>query len=206
LTVIAKPLFWLLSQVHKLVGNWGLAIIMVTLIIKAIFYPLAQTSGRSMARMRNIAPRVKALQERYKDNREDLGKQMMELYKREKVNPLGGCLPMLVQIPVFMGFYWVLLESVEMRQAPFMLWIQDLSSKDPFYILPIIMAGAMFLQYRLQPKPADELQAKLFMILPLVMSVTFAFFPSGLVLYWVTNTLLSIAQQWNINRRISAAG
>ena len=131
---------------------------------------------------------------------------MMELYKREKINPAAGCLPMLIQMPVFFAFYWVLLESVEMRQAPFMLWIQDLSSKDPFYILPIIMAGAMFLQYRLQPKPADELQAKLFMILPLVMSVTFAFFPSGLVLYWVTNTLLSIAQQWNINRRIAAAG
>ena len=206
LTMLSRPLFSLLQFVHKLLGNWGWTIVLTTFLLKLVFYPLSEASGKSMARMRTLGPRIKNLQDTYKDDKQKLGQAMMDLYKREKINPAAGCLPMLIQMPVFFAFYWVLLESVEMRQAPFMLWIQDLSSKDPFYILPIIMAGAMFLQYRLQPKPADELQAKLFMILPLVMSVTFAFFPSGLVLYWVTNTLLSIAQQWNINRRISAAG
>ena len=203
LTVIAKPLFWLLSQVHKLVSNWGLAIILVTIIIKAIFFPLAQTSGRSMARMRNIAPRVKALQDRYKDNREELGKQMMELYKREKVNPLSGCLPMLVQIPVFMGFYWVLLESVEMRQAPFVGWLHDLSVKDPFFVLPAIMCAAMFGQFKMNPTPPDPTQAKVFAIMPFFMTAMMAFFPAGLVLYWITNTGLSIAQQWHINKVVA---
>ena len=158
-----------------------------------------------MAKMKLVAPRMKQLQETYKDDRQKLGQAMMELYKKEKVNPAAGCLPMLIQLPVFLAFYWVLLESVEMRQAPFIGWIQDLSSRDPFFILPAIMAGAMFLQYKLQPTPADPVQAKVFMILPLVMSVMFAFFPAGLVLYWVTNTILTIAQQWNINRRIEAA-
>jgi YidC/Oxa1 family membrane protein insertase len=148
---------------------------------------------------------MKQLQETYKDDRAKLGTAMMALYKKEKVNPAAGCLPMLVQLPVFLAFYWVLLESVEMRQAPFAFWIQDLSSRDPLFILPAIMAVAMFLQYKLQPTPADPVQAKVFMVLPLVMSVMFAFFPAGLVLYWVTNTILTIAQQWNINRRIEAA-
>ena len=206
LTMLSRPLFSLLQFVHKLLGNWGWTIVLTTFLLKLVFYPLSEASGKSMARMRTLGPRIKNLQDTYKDDKQKLGQAMMDLYKREKINPAAGCLPMLIQMPVFFAFYWVLLESVEMRQAPFMLWIQDLSSKDPFYILPIIMAGAMFLQYRLQPKPADELQAQLFMSLPLVMSVTVAFFPSGLVLYWVTNTLLSIAQQWNINRRISAAG
>lgn len=206
LTMLSRPLFSLLQFVHKLLGNWGWTIVITTFLLKLVFYPLSEASGKSMARMRTLGPRIKNLQDTYADDKQKLGQAMMELYKREKINPAAGCLPMVIQMPVFFAFYWVLLESVEMRQAPFMLWIQDLSSKDPFYILPIIMAGAMFLQYRLQPKPADELQAKMFMILPLVMSVTFAFFPSGLVLYWVTNTLLSIAQQWNINRRIAAAG
>ena len=204
--MLSRPLFSLLQFVHKLLGNWGWTIVITTFLLKLVFYPLSEASGKSMARMRTLGPRIKNLQDTYADDKQKLGQAMMELYKREKINPAAGCLPMVIQMPVFFAFYWVLLESVEMRQAPFMLWIQDLSSKDPFYILPIIMAGAMFLQYRLQPKPADELQAKMFMILPLVMSVTFAFFPSGLVLYWVTNTLLSIAQQWNINRRIAAAG
>jgi YidC/Oxa1 family membrane protein insertase len=203
LTVIAKPLFWLLSQVHKLVNNWGLAIILVTIIIKGIFFPLAQTSGRSMARMRNIAPRVKALQDRYKDNREELGKQMMELYKREKVNPLSGCLPMLVQIPVFMGFYWVLLESVEMRQAPFVGWLHDLSVKDPYFVLPALMCAAMFGQFKMNPTPPDPTQAKVFAIMPFFMTAMMAFFPAGLVLYWITNTGLSIAQQWHINKVVA---
>jgi YidC/Oxa1 family membrane protein insertase len=205
LTLLAKPLFWLLEKAHDLVGNWGWAIVLVTLALKLVFYPLSETSGKSMAKMRVLAPRIKNLQDTYKDDREKLGKAMMEMYQREKINPLAGCLPILIQMPVFFAFYWVLLESVEMRQAPFMGWIQDLSAKDPFYVLPVVMAGAMFVQYKLNPAPPDPIQAKVFMILPIVMSVTFAFFPAGLVLYWVTNTILSIAQQWNINRRIEAA-
>jgi YidC/Oxa1 family membrane protein insertase len=205
LTLLAKPLFWLLEKAYDLVGNWGWAIVLITFALKLVFYPLSEASGRSMAKMRVLAPRIKNLQDTYKDDREKLGKAMMEMYQREKINPLAGCLPILIQMPVFFAFYWVLLESVEMRQAPFMGWIQDLSSKDPFFVLPVIMAGAMFVQYKLNPAPPDPIQAKVFMILPIVMSVTFAFFPAGLVLYWVTNTILSIAQQWNINRRIEAA-
>ena len=206
LTVLAQPLFDALGWVHKLTGNWGVAIILVTLMLKLIFYPLSETSGRSMAKMKLLQPRIKNLQETYKDDREKLGRAMMDLYKREKVNPATGCLPMIIQIPVFFAFYQVLLESVEMRQAPFALWIHDLSSKDPLFILPAIMAGAMLVQYKLNPQTGvDPVQQKVFMIMPLVMSVTFAFFPAGLVLYWVTNTLLSILQQWNINRRIAAA-
>jgi YidC/Oxa1 family membrane protein insertase len=205
LTPLAKPLFLVLEFVHKIFGNWGVAIILTTFLLKLLFYPLSEASGKSMARMKTLGPRMKNLQETYKDDREKLGRAMMDLYKREKVNPAAGCLPILIQFPVFIAFYWVLLESVEMRQAPFFGWLQDLSSQDPYFILPIIMAGAMFLQYKLQPTPTDPVQAKVFMILPLVMSVTFAFFPAGLVLYWVTNTVLSIAQQWNINRRIERA-
>ena len=205
LTLLAKPLFWLLEQAHKLTGNWGWAIILITALLKGVFYPLSEASGKSMAKMRMLAPRIKNLQDTYKDDREKLGKAMMEMYQREKINPLAGCLPIVIQMPVFFAFYWVLLESVEMRQAPFLGWLQDLSSKDPYFVLPVIMAGAMFVQYKLNPAPPDPIQAKVFMILPLVMSVTFAFFPAGLVLYWVTNTILSIAQQWNINRRIEAA-
>jgi YidC/Oxa1 family membrane protein insertase len=200
LTLIAEPLFWLLDKVHKVVANWGLAIIIVTFLIKLVFYKLAETSGRSMARMRNITPRMKALQERYKDNREELGKQMMELYKREKVNPVAGCLPMLVQIPFFIAFYWVLMESVEMRQAPFFGWLNDLSTMDPYFILPVIMAVAMYLQFKLNPAPPDPIQAKVFAFMPVVMAVTMAWFPSGLLLYWITNTVLSILQQWHINK------
>jgi YidC/Oxa1 family membrane protein insertase len=205
LTFLSRPLFWLLDKAHGIFSNWGLAIIAVTFLLKLVFYPLSEASGKSMAKMKLVAPRIKQIQETYKDDREKLGRAMMELYKKEKVNPASSCLPMLIQLPVFLAFYWVLLESVEMRQAPFFGWIQDLSSRDPFYILPLIMAGAMFMQYKLQPTPPDPIQAKMFMILPIVMSVTFAFFPAGLVLYWVTNTLLTIAQQWNINRRIEAA-
>jgi YidC/Oxa1 family membrane protein insertase len=204
LTILAQPLFWLMDKVHSWVSNWGVTIVIVTFLLKLLFYPLSEASGRSMAKMKNLAPRIKNLQETYKDQREKLGKAMMELYQREKVNPVAGCLPMVIQIPVFLAFYWVLLESVEMRQAPFMGWINDLSARDPFFILPLIMAVAMFIQYKLNPAPPDPVQAKVFMIMPLVMSVTFAFFPSGLVLYWVTNTVLSILQQWNINRRIEA--
>ena len=202
LYLLAEPLFWLLDKAHAGTGNWGVAIILITLLLKILFYPLSEASGRSMAKMKALAPRIKNLQEMYKDDREKLGKATMELYQREKVNPVAGCLPMIIQMPVFLAFYWVLLESVEMRQAPFMGWIHDLSSKDPYYILPAIMAAAMFAQFKLNPSAADPTQQKVMMVMPLVMSVTFAFFPAGLVLYWVTNTLLSMAQQWNINRRI----
>jgi YidC/Oxa1 family membrane protein insertase len=204
LTIIAQPLFWLLEQVHKFVGNWGVAIIAVTFLLKLVFYKLTETSGRSMAKMRAIQPRIKNIQERYKDDREQLAKQTMELYKREKVNPVAGCLPTIVQIPVFLAFYWVLLESVEMRQAPFFGWIQDLSSKDPYIILPIIMGIGMFGQFKLNPTPADPMQAKMFAFMPVIMTVMMAWFPSGLVLYWITNTGLSILQQWNINRVVEA--
>ncbi|MFO1410288.1 MAG: membrane protein insertase YidC [Steroidobacteraceae bacterium] len=204
LTTLAQPLFWLLDWVHRVVGNWGFTIIIVTFLLKLLFYPLSEASGKSMAKMKTLAPRMKNLQELYKDDREKLGRATMEMYQKEKVNPLAGCLPMLIQIPVFLAFYWVLLESVEMRQAPFLGWLNDLSSKDPYYILPAIMAGAMFVQFKLNPQMGDPVQQKIMMIMPLAMSVTFAFFPSGLVLYWVTNTVLSILQQWNINRRIAA--
>jgi len=204
LTILSQPLFWLLEKVYGFVGNWGWAIIIVTLLLKLLFYKLTETSGRSMAKMRTIAPRIKSIQERYKDDREQLAKQMMEIYKREKINPVAGCLPILVQIPVFLAFYWVLLESVEMRQAPFMLWIQDLSSKDPFFILPILMGVAMYGQFKLNPAPPDPMQAKIFAFMPVIMTVMMAWFPSGLVLYWLTNTLLSIAQQWKINKVVEA--
>jgi YidC/Oxa1 family membrane protein insertase len=204
LTILAQPLFWLLQKVHGFVGNWGWAIIIVTILLKLLFYKLTETSGRSMAKMRTLAPRIKSIQERYKDDREQLAKQMMELYKREKINPVAGCLPILVQIPVFLAFYWVLLESVEMRQAPFMGWIQDLSSKDPFFVLPILMGVAMFGQFKLNPQPPDPVQAKVFQFMPVVMTVMMAWFPAGLVLYWLTNTLLSIAQQWKINKVVAA--
>jgi len=190
----------LLSKVHTLVQNWGLAIILVTILIKLAFYKLTEASGRSMAKMRKIQPRMKALQERYKDDRQGLSQAMMDLYKREKVNPAAGCLPILIQMPFFLAFYWVLLESVEMRQAPFALWITDLSSRDPFFILPIVMGVAMLFQQRLNPAPADPIQARVMQIMPIVFTGFFAFFPAGLVLYWVTNTLLSIAQQWRINK------
>jgi YidC/Oxa1 family membrane protein insertase len=205
LSVLSTPLFWLLDRVHRVVGNWGFTIIIVTFLLKLLFYPLSEASGRSMAKMKALAPRLNSLRESYKDDREKLNRAMMELYQREKVNPLAGCLPMLIQIPVFLAFYWVLRDSVEIRQAPFIFWINDLSSRDPFFVLPALMAGAMFVQYKLNPQVGDPVQQKVFMFMPLAMSVTFAFFPAGLVLYWVTNTVLSILQQWNINRRIEAA-
>jgi YidC/Oxa1 family membrane protein insertase len=204
LTIISQPLFWLLSKVFAFVGNWGVAIIAVTLLIKLAFYKLTESSGRSMAKMRNLQPRMKALQDRYKDDRQALSQAMMDLYKREKVNPAAGCLPILIQMPFFLAFYWVLLESVEMRQAPFALWITDLSTRDPYFILPLIMGAAMFIQQKLNPAPADPVQAKVMQIMPVMFTGFFAFFPSGLVLYWVTNTLLSIAQQWKINRVVEA--
>ena len=204
LTILSNPLFAILAWVHKYVGNWGWAIIIVTILIKLAFYKLTEASGRSMAKMREIQPRMKALQDRYKDDRQALSQAMMELYKREKINPAAGCLPILIQMPFFLAFYWVLVESVEMRQAPFALWITDLSTRDPYFILPLIMGAAMLVQQKLNPAPADPVQAKVMQIMPIMFTVFFAFFPSGLVLYWVTNTLLSIAQQWKINKVVHA--
>jgi YidC/Oxa1 family membrane protein insertase len=200
LTVLAQPLFTGLNYVHKLIGNWGWSIIIVTALIKLLFYPLSQASGRSMAKMRSVGPRMKQIQETFKDDREKLGRAMMDLYKKEKINPLAGCLPMVVQIPVFISFYRVLLESVEMRQTPFLLWINDLSSRDPYFVLPLLMGGAMFAQFKLNPAPPDPMQAKIMQFMPLIMTGMMAWFPSGLVLYWLTNTVLSIAQQFRINQ------
>ncbi len=205
LTVIAKPIFWLMKQIHAVVGNWGWSIILLTLIIKLAFYKLSETSYRSMANMRKMTPRIQALKDRYGDDKQRLNQAMMELYKKEKINPLGGCLPILVQIPVFIALYWVLLESVELRQAPFILWIQDLSIKDPYFVLPVIMGISMFIQQKLNPAPPDPIQAKVMMALPFIFTVFFAFFPAGLVLYWVTNNILSITQQWYITRQIEKA-
>jgi len=200
LTIISHPLFLVLNFVFGIVGNWGVAIIAVTILIKLVFYKLTESSGRSMAKMRNLQPRIKAMQERYKDDKQAQSQAMMELYKTEKVNPAAGCLPILIQMPFFLAFYWVLLESVEMRQAPFAFWITDLSVRDPFFILPLIMGAAMFFQQKLNPQVGDPIQVKVMQIMPIMFTAFFAFFPSGLVLYWVTNTLLSIAQQWNINK------
>lgn len=203
LTVIAQPIFWLLKHIHALVGNWGWAIILLTMLIKLGFYKLSEASYRSMANMRKLQPRLASLKERFGDDRQKLNTAMMEMYKKEKINPLGGCLPIVVQIPVFISLYWVLLETVEMRQAPWILWIKDMSSADPYFILPLIMGVTMFLQQKLNPAPIDPMQAKVMMAMPLLFTVFFAFFPSGLVLYWVVNNTLSIAQQWVITKRIA---
>lgn len=202
LTIIATPLFWLLSTIQKLVHNWGLAIILLTVLIKAAFYPLSAASYKSMAHMKKVAPRLQQIKERYGDDREKLHQAMMELYKTEKINPMGGCLPILVQVPVFIALYWVLLGSVEMRHAPFMLWITDLTASDPYYVLPVLMGVSMIIQTSLNPTPPDPIQAKMMKIMPVAFSIFFFFFPAGLVLYWLVNNVLSIAQQWTINRSI----
>jgi len=206
LTVIASPLFWVLSAVHDVVKNWGVAIIIVTIIIKLIFFPLSAASYKSMAKMRMMAPKLQKLKELHGDDRQKLHQAMMELYKTEKINPLGGCLPIVIQIPVFIALYWVLLGSVEMRQAPFMLWIKDLSSPDPIFVLPILMGISMIVQTRLNPEPPDPIQAKVMKIMPIAFSVFFFFFPAGLVLYWLVNNILSIGQQWAITKRLESAG
>ncbi|MDH5444493.1 MAG: membrane protein insertase YidC [Gammaproteobacteria bacterium] len=204
LTFIAKPIFWLLNWIHDMLGNWGWAIIVLTIIIKLVFYKLSEASYKSMANMRKIHPRLVAIKERCGDDKQKLHQAMMELYKKEKINPLGGCLPILVQIPVFIALYWVLLESVEMRQAPWILWVQDMSRADPYFILPVIMGVTMIAQHKLNPTPLDPMQAKMMMILPFVFTVFFAFFPAGLVLYWVVNNILSIAQQAYITKVVMA--
>ena len=204
LTIIAKPLFWLLSNIHGFIGNWGVAIIVLTILLKAAFFKLSATSYRSMAHMREMAPRMQSLKEKFGDDKQKLQQAMMEMYRKEKINPLSGCLPILVQIPVFIALYWVLLGSVELRHAPFFGWITDLSAKDPYYILPILMGASMIVQTYLNPAPADPLQAKIMKIMPVVFSIFFFFFPAGLVLYWLVNNILSIAQQWYINKTIHA--
>ena len=202
---LAEPIFWLLEHIHNLLGNWGFSIIVLTLIIKLAFFPLSAASYRSMARMRAVSPRLQALKEQFGDDRQKMSQAMMELYKKEKINPLGGCLPILVQMPVFLALYWTLLESVEMRQAPWILWITDLSIKDPFFILPIIMGATMFIQQQLNPTPPDPMQARVMKMMPIIFTFFFLWFPAGLVLYWVVNNVLSIAQQWYITRKIEAA-
>ena len=202
LTIIAAPLFWVLAAIQSLVHNWGVAIILLTVLIKLAFYPLSAASYRSMAQMRELAPRLQRMKEQYGDDRQKLHQAMMELYKTEKINPMGGCLPILIQIPVFIALYWVLLGSVEIRHAPFFLWIQDLSATDPYFVLPILMGITMIIQTSLNPVPPDPIQAKVMKIMPIVFSVFFFFFPAGLVLYWLVNNVLSIAQQWHINRTI----
>ncbi|WP_068828753.1 membrane protein insertase YidC [Pseudomonas sp. BMS12] len=202
---IAQPIFWLLQHIHSLLGNWGWSIIVLTIIIKLAFFPLSAASYKSMARMRAVSPKLQALKEQHGDDRQKMSQAMMELYKKEKINPLGGCLPILVQMPVFLALYWTLLESVEMRQAPWLLWITDLSIKDPFFLLPIIMGATMFIQQQLNPTPPDPMQAKVMKLMPIIFTFFFLWFPAGLVLYWVVNNCLSIAQQWYITRRIEAA-
>ena len=202
---IAQPIFWLLQHIHAILGNWGWSIIILTMLIKGLFFPLSAASYKSMARMRAVAPKLAALKEQYGDDRQKMSQAMMELYKKEKINPLGGCLPILVQMPVFLALYWTLLESVEMRQAPWILWITDLSIKDPYFILPIIMGATMFIQQQLNPTPPDPMQARVMKMMPIIFTFFFLWFPAGLVLYWVVNNVLSIAQQWYITRKIEAA-
>ena len=201
---ISLPLFIILDWFHSMVGNWGVAIILLTVLVKAVFFHLSATSYKSMAKMRAAAPQLTRLKELYGDDRQRMSQEMMALYKREKINPLGGCLPILVQMPVFISLYWVLFESVQLRHAPFMLWINDLSQMDPYFILPILMGASMFLQMHLNPTPPDPMQAKIMKMMPLVFTVFFLWFPAGLVLYWLTNNILSISQQWYITRKIEA--
>ncbi|MCD6026290.1 MAG: yidC [Solimicrobium sp.] len=204
-TIVAKPVFWLMDEIHKLLGNWGWTIIVLTIIIKIAFFPLSAASFRSMGKMKLLTPKMAEIRERHKDDPQKMNQAMMALYKTEKVNPLGGCLPLLIQTPVFMALYSVVLASVELRNAPWLGWIHDLSTPDPFLILPVLMAVSMFIQTKLNPAPADPMQAKMMMLMPLVFSVMFFFFPSGLVLYWVVNNVLSIAQQWVITRQMANA-
>ncbi len=204
LTIIAKPIFWLMTQIHKILGNWGWTIIVLTILIKLAFFPLSAASYRSMGKMKLVTPKMTAIRERFKGEPQKMNQAMMELYKTEKINPLGGCLPIVVQIPVFISLYWVLLASVEMRNAPWLGWIHDLAAPDPFYILPVVMAISMFIQTKLNPTPPDPVQAKVMMFMPILFSVMFFFFPSGLVLYWVVNNVLSIAQQWVITKNMES--
>ena len=205
-TILAKPLFWLLTQLHAFLGNWGWAIVALVVLLKIAFYWLNASAYRSMAKMKAINPKVMALRERLKDKPQEMQQEMMRIYREEKVNPLGGCLPIFVQMPFFIALYWVLLSSVEMRHAPWILWIHDLSAPDPWFILPLLMTGTSLLQVWLNPTPPDPMQAKMMWIMPLAFSIMFFFFPAGLVLYWLTNNILSIAQQYLINKQLGVLG
>jgi YidC/Oxa1 family membrane protein insertase len=204
LTIVAKPLFWVLSKINDIVHNWGVAIILLTVLIKAAFYPLSAKSYKSMAQMRELAPRLQSMKEKFGDDKQKMQQAMMELYRTEKINPMSGCLPILVQIPVFIALYWMILGSVELRHAPFFGWIQDLSAIDPYYVLPLLMGATMIIQTYLNPAPTDPIQAKVMKIMPIVFSIFFFFFPAGLVLYWLVNNVLSILQQWYVNKSIHA--
>ncbi len=204
LTFISAPLFWLLTFLHDWIGNWGWAIVVLTVLIKVVFYPLSAASYKSMAHMKRVQPKMQSIRERFGHDKQRMNQAMMELYKKEKINPLGGCLPIAIQIPVFIALYWVLLESVELRQAPFVLWIRDLSDRDPYFVLPLIMGASMYVQQKLTPTQLDPMQQRIMMALPIVFTVFFLFFPAGLVLYWAINNILSIAQQWQITRMIEA--
>jgi YidC/Oxa1 family membrane protein insertase len=205
-TIISKPLYWLLDKLHGILGNWGWAIVALVVLLKAAFYWLNAKAYASMAKMKSINPKIMEMRERLKDKPQEMQQEMMRIYKTEKVNPMGGCFPIVIQIPVFIALYWVLLSSVEMRHAPWILWIQDLSAPDPWYILPVVMTATSLFQTWLNPTPPDPMQAKLMWIMPLAFSVMFIFFPAGLVLYWITNNILSIAQQWFINKRLGVLG
>lgn len=202
LAFISKPIFWVMQIIHKFVGNWGWTIIILTILIKALFFYPSAMSYKSMAKMKAVSPKLKELNERYADDPQGKQRAMMEIYRKEKINPLGGCLPILIQIPVFMGLYWVLLESVELRQAPWLLWYQDLSVKDPYFVLPVLYGISMFIQQKLNPPQVDPMQQKIFQFMPIALTVMFLFFPAGLVLYWIVNNILSMAQQWYINKKI----
>ncbi len=201
--IISVAIFWLIEIIHKFIGNWGWSIVLITVLIKLVFYKLSESSYRSMAHMKDLAPKIQAMKERFGSDRQKLNQAMMELYRKEKINPLGGCLPMIVQIPVFIGLYYVLISAVELRQAPFILWIHDLSVKDPYYVLPILMGLTMFIQQRLSPPSPDPMQARMMMFLPIIFTVFFISFPAGLVLYWLVNNCLSVLQQWYINRKFT---
>lgn len=204
LTIISQPLFTVMEWIHRLTNNWGWSIVFLTVLIKLAFYRLSAASYRSMASMRKLTPKLATLKERFGDDKQKFNQAMMELYRTEKINPLGGCLPILVQMPVFLAFYWVLVESIELRQAPFIFWLQDLTAMDPYFILPVLFGLSMFFQQKLNPAPQDPAQAMVMKAFPVIFTVFFAFFPSGLVLYWVVNNALSIAQQWHITRKLGA--
>lgn len=202
LTILAEPLFWLLDKLHGLIGNWGWTIVTLVLLLKIALYSLNASAYKSMARMKAVAPRINEMKERLKDKPQEMQQEMMKIYREEKINPIGGCLPIFLQMPIFMALYWVLLSTVEMRQAPWMLWITDLSVRDPYFILPLLMMASSLFQVWLNPPAADPMQQKMMWIMPVAFGIMFFVFPSGLVLYWLTNNILSIAQQWLINKRL----
>jgi YidC/Oxa1 family membrane protein insertase len=199
---IANPLFWLLDKIHDVVGNWGWSIVLLTVLVKTVLFPLSAKAYKSMGRMRKLGPEMQRLKEMYGDDRQKMSQEMMKFYQKEKINPLGGCLPIVIQMPVFIALYWMLLESVELRHAPFIFWIQDLSVKDPYFILPILMGISMFVQQMLNPTPPDPMQAKIMKMLPIIFTFFFLWFPAGLVIYWVVNNIISVAQQYYITRKI----